>query len=93
MLPFMNIMLNIGDYVIHKTTGNCGQIVAHGHDIVNSVYLPTLKVEIVDKTAMNPRTFVEDVTSNWMPLKIEEIPESQTTSKLSNQSSKVLTQV
>jgi hypothetical protein len=89
----MNIMLNIGDYVIHKTTGNCGQIVAHGHDIVNSVYLPTLKVEMVDKTAMNSRMFFEDVTSNWMPVKIEEIPEYKATAQTSNQSSKVLSQV
>ena len=62
----MTTLLNIGDYALHKTTGKLGQVVAHGHEILDSVYLPTLKVEVVSDTELSKRTFVEDLTSKWM---------------------------
>jgi hypothetical protein len=75
----MKTMLNIGDYAIHKTTGNFGQVVAYGHEIVDSVYLATLKVEVID--------------SNWLPIKKEEAPGYKISLKLPSESSKVLTRV
>lgn len=86
-------MLNIGDYAIHKTTGKSGQVVAYGHEIIDSVYLATLKVEVVDNTAMSKKTFVEDLTSNWMPVKKEELSEYQISLNVPSESSKVLTRV
>ncbi len=70
----MKTMLSIGDYALHKTTGKLGQVVAHGHEILYSVYLPTLKeVEVVSDTKLSQRTFVEDLTSKWMPVAEAEI--------------------
>lgn len=62
----MKTMLNVGDYALHKITGKLGQVVAHGHEMIDSVYLPTLKVEVVIDTNLNQKTFVEDVTSEWV---------------------------
>lgn len=62
----MKTLLNVGDYVLHKLTGKLGQVVAHGHEMIDSVYLPTLKVEVVTDTNLNHKTFVEDVTSEWI---------------------------
>ncbi len=62
----MKTMLNVGDYALHKITGKLGQVVAHGHEMIDSVYLPTLKVEVVNDTEVNHKTFVEDVTSEWV---------------------------
>lgn len=71
-VALMKTMLNIGDYVLHKITGKAGQVVAYGHEILDSVYLPTLKVEVVSDTAINQKTFVEDLTSQWVPAEAEE---------------------
>jgi hypothetical protein len=89
----MKIMLNIGDYALHKTTGKFGQVVAYGHEMIDSAYLATLKVEVVDDTEMNKRTFVEDLTSNWMPVKKEEMSEYMISQKVRSESSNVLTKV
>jgi hypothetical protein len=89
----MKTMLNIGDYAIHKTTGNFGQVVAYGHEIIDSAYLATLKVEVVDNTGMRKKTFVEDLTSNWMPLKKEELSGHKISLEVPSKSSKVLTSV
>lgn len=86
-------MLNIGDYALHKATGKIGQVVAYGHEIVDSAYLATLKVEVVNDTEMNKRTFVEDLTSNWMPVQKEEISEYEISQKVRSESNKVLTRV
>lgn len=69
----MKTMLNVGDYALHKITGKLGQVVAHGHEIIDSVYLPTLKVEVVNDTGLNQKTFVEDVTSEWVSVEKEAI--------------------
>jgi hypothetical protein len=89
----MKIMLNIGDYALHKTTGKFGQVVAYGHEMIDSAYLATLKVEVVDDTEMNKRTFVEDLTNNWMPVKKEEMSEYMISQKVRSESSNVLTRV
>lgn len=61
-------MLNIGDYALHKTSGQLGQVVAYGHEIHDSVYLPTLKVEVVGDTGVDQRTFLEDLYNRWVPI-------------------------
>jgi hypothetical protein len=66
-------MLNIGDYALHKITGKLGQVVAYGHEILDSAYLPTLKVEVVSEAGIGQRSFVEDLTSRWVPVEKETI--------------------
>lgn len=67
----MKSMLSIGDYALHKITGKLGQVVAYGHEILDSAYLPTLRVEIANDTRVGQRSFVEDLTSRWMPVEKE----------------------
>ncbi|HEY9673321.1 MAG TPA: hypothetical protein V6D11_17895 [Waterburya sp.] len=69
----MKTMLNIGDYALHKTTGKLGQVVAYGHEIIDSVYHATLKVEVVSGAGMSRRNFVEDLSSQWLPVKEDEL--------------------
>jgi hypothetical protein len=69
----MKSMLNIGDYALHKITGKLGQVVAYGHEILDSAYLPTLKVEVVSDAAIGQRSFVEDLTTRWVPVEKETI--------------------
>lgn len=61
-------MLNIGDYAHHRSSGNAGKVVAYGHQIVDGVYLPTLKVEVqvVNESGKKTRIFIEDVFQEWM---------------------------
>lgn len=68
----MKTMLKIGDYVRHLSTGDLGQVVAYGHEILDSAYLPTLKVEVVNNTEINRKTFREDVSSSWVLVEQEE---------------------
>ena len=88
----MNTMLNIGDDALHKTTGKIGQV-AYGHEIIDNAYLATLKVEVVDDAQMNKKTFVEDVTSNWMSVQSVEISEHEISHKVHDESGNVLTRV
>ncbi len=76
VLLLMNTILKIGDYALHKTTGKLGQVVAYGHEILDSAYLPTLKVEVVSDTGIDRRTFVEDLSSKWVPVEKEEISDN-----------------
>ena len=69
----MKNTLNVGDYALHKITGKLGQVVAHGHEMIDSVYLPTLKVEVVNDTQISQKTFVEDLTSKWVSVEKEEM--------------------
>ena len=64
----MNILLNIGDYAHHRSTGSVGKVIAYGHQVVDGVYLPTLKVEVqvVNESGRKKRTFIEDVFQEWM---------------------------
>lgn len=68
----MKTMLNIGDYALHKATGKLGQVVAYGHEILDSVYLPTIKVEVVSDTEIDESTFLEDLYNKWEPVEKEE---------------------
>jgi hypothetical protein len=68
----MKTMLNIGDYALHKATGKLGQVVAYGHEILDSVYLPTIKVEVVSDTEIDENTFLEDLYNKWEPVEKEE---------------------
>jgi hypothetical protein len=70
-------MLNIGDYALHKTTGKIGQVVAYGHEMRQSAYLPTLKVEVVNEAGIGQRTFVEDVSNQWVHVEKEELSQSR----------------
>lgn len=63
---FMKTMLKVGDYVRHLSTGNLGQVIAYSHDIRDSVYQPTLKVEVINPTEIDRRAFVEDVSTAWV---------------------------
>lgn len=36
-------MLKIGDYAHHQTTGQVGQVVAYGHQVLDGVYQTTLE--------------------------------------------------
>jgi hypothetical protein len=65
----MNTMLNIGDFVRHLSTGDFGQVVAYGHEILDSVYHPTLKVEVVGNAQLQQthrKMFVEDISTAWV---------------------------
>ena len=77
MLQVIKTMLNIGDYALHKTTGKLGQVVAYGHEMRESAYLPTLKVEVVNEAGIGQRTFVEDVSNQWVQVEKEELSQSR----------------
>lgn len=66
-------MINIGDYAVHQTTGNVGKVFGYGHQIVDGVYLPTLKVRVSTGTEVNQESFVESLSSEWVLLE-EEAP-------------------
>lgn len=57
-------MFNVGDYARHQSTGQLGQVVGYGHEIVNGVYLPTLKVQVVEAVG-GEKSFIEDLASVW----------------------------
>jgi len=87
VLQVIKTMLNIGDYALHKTTGKIGQVVAYGHEMRESAYLPTLKVEVVNEAGIGQRTFVEDVSNQWVQVEKEELSQpriSQVRSELSD---------
>lgn len=59
-------MFAIGDVVIHLKTKHAGKVVGYGHEIVDGVYTPTLKVLIAHTSEPNKRCFMEeDVQSAW----------------------------
>jgi hypothetical protein len=68
-------MLKVGDLVLHKRTRQSGKVVGYGHQIVGGVYLPTLTVRVLEETGINPGSFVEDLSSEWLPVESEESPE------------------
>lgn len=60
-------MLNIGDYVRHQMTGQIGQVIGYGHQILQGVYLTTLKVRASNSHLIdNQSRFIEDVYSEWV---------------------------
>ncbi|NMG10026.1 hypothetical protein [Brasilonema sp. UFV-L1] len=60
-------MLNIGDYAQHQITGQIGQVIGYGHQILHGVYLTTLKVRAINGQIVNNQSrFIEDVYSAWV---------------------------
>jgi hypothetical protein len=39
-------MFNIGEQVLNLKTGNIGRVIGYGHEVIDSGYIPTLKVLI-----------------------------------------------
>jgi hypothetical protein len=59
-------MFSIGDYVFNKKTGQLGQVVGYGHQILDSVYTTTLKVLVSQPEDAGKRKEVaEDLYSAW----------------------------
>jgi hypothetical protein len=58
-------MLKIGDYAQHLKTGCVGQVIGYGHQILDSAYLPTLKVQIIRGKERIQERFLEDLASTW----------------------------
>lgn len=58
-------MIKIEDYAQHQTSGCIGKVIGYGHQMLNSVYLPTLKVQVEGKEA-GLLSFLEDISSAWV---------------------------
>ena len=60
-------MFAIGNDVLSQKTGNIGKVVGYGHEMVNGVYLPTIKVLIAESLKSGKKAFVEeDLHSAWI---------------------------
>lgn len=60
-------MFAIGDDVLSQKTGHFGKVVGYGHEMVNGVYLPTIKVLIAESLKSGKKAFVEeDLHSAWI---------------------------
>lgn len=59
-------MLKVGDNVLHQKNGYAGKVIGYGHEIVNGVFMPTLKVRVSRTPGENQKGFIEeDVSSVW----------------------------
>lgn len=59
-------MFNIGEQVFNWKTGNIGKVIGYGHELLDSGYLPTLKVLIArEKNSGRGGAVEEDLYSNW----------------------------
>ncbi|MUG94384.1 hypothetical protein F7734_19195 [Scytonema sp. UIC 10036] len=67
-------MLEIGDYARHQVTGLIGQVVGYGHEVVQGVYITTLKVRENSNGNSDRSRFLEDVYSEWVRVEIESVP-------------------
>ncbi|KAF3891348.1 hypothetical protein DA73_0400037980 [Tolypothrix bouteillei VB521301] len=67
-------MLEIGDYARHQVTGLIGQVVGYGHEVVQGVYVTTLKVREIANESPDRSRFLEDVYSEWVRVEIEAVP-------------------
>ena len=59
------MVLNIGNRVKHKDTGNIGMVVDYGHRIVNNKCMDTVKVKLINSTS-NKKSVVQDLDSQWL---------------------------
>lgn len=60
-------MFAIGDNVLSQKTGHLGKVIGYGHEMVNGVYLPTIKVLIAEGLKLRRKAFVEeDLHSTWI---------------------------
>ena len=56
----------VGDYVFNQKTRHIGRVIGHGHQILNDVYVPTLKVLVSKASDSRRRCFVEEeLYSTW----------------------------
>lgn len=59
-------MLAIDDYAFNQKTRHVGRVIGYGHQMINDVYMPTLKVLITESSSLRKRSFVEeDLYSTW----------------------------
>lgn len=65
--PAPKTMFQVGDRVQHQQTGSSGKVIGYGHEILNGVYLPTLKVRVLRATGLNQTGFAEDLSEAWIP--------------------------
>lgn len=61
-------MFQLNDYAQHQASGRIGRVIGFGHQMLDSVYLPTLKVRIAEGNTLS--SFLEDVSSAWVPVKV-----------------------
>ncbi|MBE8999365.1 MULTISPECIES: hypothetical protein [unclassified Nostoc] len=60
-------MLHIGDYALHQRTGQIGQVFGYGHEVMDGVYITTLKVRVSKhKGTRRQSRFLEDAYSRWI---------------------------
>ncbi|MGV2828558.1 hypothetical protein [Myxosarcina sp. GI1(2024)] len=59
-------MFNIGDRVLQKKTGNIGEVIGHGHELIGECYQPTIKVLFLEPTGK--KTVIEDIPTEWKPV-------------------------
>lgn len=75
-------MLCIEDYALHQASGCIGKVLGYGHQMLNHVYVPTLKVKVlqgqgIDLQSSPKRGSVfEDVSSAWVKLEKRQVPDS-----------------
>lgn len=70
-------MLKVGDYAQHIATGILGKVVAYGHQMLDSGYQPTLTVRVLKATGLKPGNFLEDLSSAWVRVDVEQPLETQ----------------
>lgn len=59
-------MATVGDYVVNRQTGHLGTVIGYGHEMVDSVFTPTLKVRVAAAHSDNKKSFIkEDLSFNW----------------------------
>ncbi|PSB46783.1 hypothetical protein [Chroococcidiopsis sp. CCNUC1] len=60
-------MFDVGEYVVHQNTGHTGRVIGYGHQILNGVYVTTLKVLVHDAEIIGRRGAIEeDLYSAWI---------------------------
>lgn len=59
-------MFALEDFVLHQPTGRLGKVIGYGHQILNGVYMTTLKVLVSEASDCEKKSFVEeDLYSAW----------------------------
>ncbi len=59
-------MFSLGDYVCNQKTGEIGEVIGFGHQILDSGYTTTLKVLVANpEDSGRKRAIAEDLYSAW----------------------------
>lgn len=66
-------MFQVGNRVIHHASGQSGNVIGYGHQIVDGVYQPTLIVRVEKDRELGQTGVVEDLSANWTSDEEEEI--------------------